>query len=1112
MRFWKITRNLILLTWVGLLSQAKAQTLQAPLLIFPELDAQNQSTLPLLDWSDVSEALRYEIQISTRIDFLADVIPFTTSDATSRLAPKDLAPKDLFLKTSTLYFWRVRSIGTNNVGSNWSEVRSFTTTFAQLITLQQAKPLNNAVDVRPADDFLTWNKASGATQYLIQYGETNVAAFRWVHEVGNTDQIRLGDLPNIKGNRTYKWRVIGYSNQIAGNWSDTWTFSTGPDKPDTPLMLSPENEEDNVILIPEFKWFVSTGAERYQLQVSQYPNFPDTSLAVNISTTSDRYRPIFGLKKNTLYYWRIWASNQSGDSPVSATRSFTTGSLLPAPTQQAQLLLPADKASDQLATVVFSWLPVQYAEGYVLEIDGPALGQGIRDTFTETYGSPRGQVLPLGQVFTWRIKAFNRSGFTYSETRSFSTGSAPLLPVLLTPESGSLTNLNPILAWQTQGSGVSFEFQLGLDVDFTSPLLPITPMTNTAFPLNALPYDKTYFWRVRAINDFGKSNWVVRSFTTIPERPPKPELVTPVNNHAQESTSPTLQWNVALRATSYALMYAPSSDFSEGILLPSTSLLSATLQGLEAGRTYFWRVKAANLGGEGEWSDVWAFTVKLAAPILTAPKTLEVVRGTETDLIWNVVANTTRYQYQVSEVQDFASITTEGSTLTTTVRISSLKPHTAYYVRIKAENQKTDSPWSEIVRFFAYPKTITISVSKDFPEIRRSKGYRLIGLPGQGIATAQSGFGDLKPTREWKVFRDTGGDGTYSALKPTDVLETGKGYWAIGRENWQIASVQTASVVLSPDRTYSLALVSGWNLITNPFDIPVQWVKVKAANGLTKDLLRFENGSFLPDDTLQPYSGYYFLNDQNLTSLRIPYPPAAETVLPLEPNGINLSFSSEAGERAFLQIQEGNTPENKDAQPLPTSSFVLFEAAIVRPNQPKVWSETRKIAEGAFFPIEVRAAAGTMLTLRATFGNVGAVLRNPATDERWTLATNRPIRFLTSNEVQRLELWTGNTNFLAEQAFSETPASFRVFANFPNPFEHETRFGFTLPTHLAVRVTISNVLGQKIRLLAENAYEAGWHEVFWDGRDANGHRMPGGIYFATIEAGAMRKTIQMTKL
>jgi len=416
------------------------------------------------------------------------------------------------------------------------------------------------------------------------------------------------------------------------------------------------------------------------------------------------------------------------------------------------------------------------------------------------------------------------------------------------------------------------------------------------------------------------------------------------------------------------------------------------------------------------------------------------------------------------------------------------------------------------VRFFAYPQTITLSVSKEFPEIRRSKGYRLIGLPGLGIATAQSGFGDLKPTRGWKLFRDIGGDGDYSALKPTDILETGKGYWAIGREDWQIASVQTQSVALSLDRTYSLALVSGWNLITNPFDIPVQWASVKAANGLIKDLLRFENGSFLPDDTLQSYNGYYFLNDKNLASLRIPYPPAAETVLPLEPNGISLSFVSEAGERAFLQIQDGDKQGNRDAQPLPSSSFVAFEAAIVRPNQPKVWSETRKIAEGAFFPIEIRAVVGTMLTLETTLGNVGAVLRNPETDERWTLATNRPIRFLASNAVQRLELWTGNTTFLADQAFSETPESFRVFANFPNPFEHETRFRFTLPTRLAVKLTISNVLGQKIRLLAENAYEAGWHEVFWDGRDANGHRMPGGIYFATIEAGAMRKTIQMTKL
>jgi hypothetical protein len=73
--------------------------------------------------------------------------------------------------------------------------------------------------------------------------------------------------------------------------------------------------------------------------------------------------------------------------------------------------------------------------------------------------------------------------------------------------------------------------------------------------------------------------------------------------------------------------------------------------------------------------------------------------------------------------------------------------------------------------------------------------------------------------------------------------------------------------------------------------------------------------------------------------------------------------------------------------------------------------------------------------------------------------------------------------------------------NYPNPFNPTTLIRFQLkePRHVVVRVF--NLLGQEIRVLTDNAYEAGTHLVRWDGTSLDGTHVPSGVYVYTIEAG-----------
>ncbi len=81
------------------------------------------------------------------------------------------------------------------------------------------------------------------------------------------------------------------------------------------------------------------------------------------------------------------------------------------------------------------------------------------------------------------------------------------------------------------------------------------------------------------------------------------------------------------------------------------------------------------------------------------------------------------------------------------------------------------------------------------------------------------------------------------------------------------------------------------------------------------------------------------------------------------------------------------------------------------------------------------------------------------------------------------------------------PLTYKLEQNFPNPFNPETRIYFQIPQNHKVKIFIYNVLGQKIRQLTNEYFNAGNHIVNWDGRDDFGNIVPTGVYIYRIKAG-----------
>jgi hypothetical protein len=90
-----------------------------------------------------------------------------------------------------------------------------------------------------------------------------------------------------------------------------------------------------------------------------------------------------------------------------------------------------------------------------------------------------------------------------------------------------------------------------------------------------------------------------------------------------------------------------------------------------------------------------------------------------------------------------------------------------------------------------------------------------------------------------------------------------------------------------------------------------------------------------------------------------------------------------------------------------------------------------------------------------------------------------------------------------------TPMSFALFQNQPNPFNPETNISFTLPVRAYVYMTIYNIEGKKVRILASREMSAGTHTVHWNGRDEAGNPVASGIYFYRLKTQHFDQTQKM---
>ena len=387
--------------------------------------------------------------------------------------------------------------------------------------------------VAPANNFLTtnytptldWSNSTYAAGVIFDHYQLQVATdggftslVKDVNIAGvtNSNYIFPTDLAsNVK----YYWRVR--SANLAGvnsNWSLVRIFRTALTPP---VLVTPANAFNALVLRPTFDWEDVAGATGYTIQFSKNNTF--TQIIRTGGPAASQYTPTADLPKNLTLFWRVQTRGANGPSAWSDVRSFLSANSPSTPVPS----LPATNALLTTYTPLLKWGAVTVPAGttfqnYLVQVDNDAdfSSPVINDSSITNHPTVQFQVgTPLAQntKYYWRVKAFNTDNeeSNWSTVRTFRT--IVSAPVLLTPANGSPAgSLLPVLDWQdATGTITNYTIQISSSPTFGTLLVSSTVVSSTYTPIKNLPAGKTLYWRVKVNGANGPSAWsTVFSFTT----------------------------------------------------------------------------------------------------------------------------------------------------------------------------------------------------------------------------------------------------------------------------------------------------------------------------------------------------------------------------------------------------------------------------------------------------------------------------------------------------------------------------------------------------------------------------------------------------------------------
>ncbi|HVP35722.1 MAG TPA: dockerin type I repeat-containing protein, partial [Terriglobales bacterium] len=308
---------------------------------------------------------------------------------------------------------------------------------------------------------------------------------------------------------------------------------------------------------------------------------------------------------------------------------------------------------------------------------------------------------------------------TGSQTRTFAetlvVNAAPSAFNLSSPTNGStVSTLTPTLTWQQSTDPdpqdvVKYILYYTRKSDFST-FDSIPNITTTSRTLPAIQDDTVYYWKVRAVDKWGKSTWSTSTWNFrvyYPQQPNTFSLISPADRDTSWQPSVTLRWHLTTDpdpgdSVLYDVYIDSRSGFPQPRIISDLKDTSCVFTGSDDS-TYYWKVLAKDTNTSGRWSTqtTWRFYIYVPQ----APNQFALITPEDEDtvilhpkLTWHKATDPDpgdQLTYKVFWSLDSLVYTDSSAYLTdTSYTLPGLLNDNVYYWKVRVKDRFSLTAWS----------------------------------------------------------------------------------------------------------------------------------------------------------------------------------------------------------------------------------------------------------------------------------------------------------------------------------------------------------------------------------------------------------------------------------